>query len=102
MMITGLQPIIRTTDLSGASVPSLLATLSTAVTSNPTTLLIAPAYVIEELPWKSGCLIQLFGKTFGVHADFDDLGGVLAAKWDSVGVGVWRVEGSNCDFDNID
>ena len=99
---TGMRPTIRTTDLSGAPVRSLLSTLSRATATTSTTILVAPAYVVDELSWNAGCLTQLFGRTFGVHADFDDLGGVIGARWDRMGVGIWRVDGPSCDFDNVD
>ena len=79
-----------------------MTTLSTATATHSTTLLVAPAYVVDELDWNPRCLEEVFGKSFGVHADFDDMGGVLVARWSRMGVGVWRVDGSNCDFDKVD
>lgn len=37
-----------------------------------------------------------------MQADFDELSGVMNAKWDRMGVRIWRVDGGNCDFDNVD
>jgi len=91
----------------------LLSTLAALDYDASNILLVAPAYAIEahnltcletttsssarsdpSEPPSRRCLSPLLPgrSSYGVHVDMDRLGDLVGARWETLGVGVWRVE----------